>query len=976
VAGRVKAATAYIDIRLGSFQEFKQAAEAKAKQVGQSVAKKMGDEITKNISGKNAGNKLGQEVVQSGTQKMGSLRSLWNNESVKAARESSAQFAKTFGLGLQAAGMGDFRFLTAAAKTAASQAGSALKAGFQAMPAVFRSIGTAAKSAFSGIGNVMSGLGTVASKLNAGLAQVSKGFETFGRKVGFASFMVQGLGYDLLFLATVPAAAAATAIGVFGLKFGANLEQARFGLAAVLGSMQAAQKETEILAKIAQESPAFDTTSILNYAKSLLNAGLSVDKTNKLFMASSNIFTSLGLSVDQANGAFYAITQIMQKGTAQSEELSQQLAERGVPIWKILSDQLGVTQSKLKDMVKEGKITSDIFVDAMIKAGNSGKYMTGAGLAADSVVAKFANLKEQIQYKLAVAFEKNLFPVLGVMIDKYGPQIIGSFDTLDKKLSDVALYVVKVSEGIDAMTGKWKSLDDETKKNIINFFKFLIAAGPTILLMTKVGSALAGLASAIALLTNPVGLVVLALIAVGIALYAFRKPIQDFFQNTEQGRAAVQNMKDALKSFVDFWNSYIAPILSYMGKAVSEAFKGFFTGKGDVGKISGDFAKLRELINGLVKDLKGNFKDAADKVKSSFADLGIKIDFVKFALGSLQIGIKTFLAIFSLIVAVVSAVVGTVVSLVGSLIRVITDILVGGFNFIVGTIRFFKDLFTGEWGKLGADLKQLWDGLWMLIVGTIWDAIMGIIDAVVALVKPIIKWFKYLYDILVGHSIVPDLINAIIAWFVSLPGKIMGTIISMVNAVVGYFADLARRAVGAVQNLANEVAAKIRGVGTAVANAASGFGSLLVNSGREIIDGLINGIEQKLGALKNKLSGVASTIASFFPGSPVKQGPLRVLNNGHVGKTIIDMIASGMAETQPVQLAALNASSAIANNLVGANGASPAALVGTVAPNENANGGLTINQEVNVPAAITDPADIADYSTRRLVSALTTKATS
>ena len=58
------------------------------------------------------------------------------------------------------------------------------------------------------------------------------------------------------------------------------------------------------------------------------------------------------------------------------------------------------------------------------------------------------------------------------------------------------------------------------------------------------------------------------------------------------------------------------------------------------------------------------------------------------------------------------------------------------------------------------------------------------------LVKNIISWFKNLFDVLVGHSIVPDLVKAIIAWFGKLPSKLKELVDKAVKAVINSFKSL------------------------------------------------------------------------------------------------------------------------------------------------------------------------------------------
>jgi hypothetical protein len=56
------------------------------------------------------------------------------------------------------------------------------------------------------------------------------------------------------------------------------------------------------------------------------------------------------------------------------------------------------------------------------------------------------------------------------------------------------------------------------------------------------------------------------------------------------------------------------------------------------------------------------------------------------------------------------------------------------------------------------------------------DGFMGLIDGIL--------WpFRWLYDVLVGHSIVPDLVEGIVMWFLKLPNR--GEVKALGGLIVG-----------------------------------------------------------------------------------------------------------------------------------------------------------------------------------------------
>lgn len=84
--------------------------------------------------------------------------------------------------------------------------------------------------------------------------------------------------------------------------------------------------------------------------------------------------------------------------------------------------------------------------------------------------------------------------------------------------------------------------------------------------------------------------------------------------------------------------------------------------------------------------------------------------------------------------------------------------------------------------------------------------------------------------------------------------------------------------------------------------------TLLEHAGEEVVvglgQGILDGIHKYLTGPVEKLGGF---ISSHLPGSPVKQGPLMVLNDGYAGKQIAKMVADGIEAGTPVTAAAAKA---------------------------------------------------------------------
>lgn len=106
--------------------------------------------------------------------------------------------------------------------------------------------------------------------------------------------------------------------------------------------------------------------------------------------------------------------------------------------------------------------------------------------------------------------------------------------------------------------------------------------------------------------------------------------------------------------------------------------------------------------------------------------------------------------------------------------------------------------------------------------------------------------------------------------------------------------NLWRGIVNAVTEKIKEIVQQAKSIKDKVTGAISGAKDWLYDKGKEIIQGLIDGILSMVDKVRSTIASVTDKIAGFLPGSPVREGPLKVLNNGYAGKKIVEMVNDGM----------------------------------------------------------------------------------
>jgi len=83
---------------------------------------------------------------------------------------------------------------------------------------------------------------------------------------------------------------------------------------------------------------------------------LSGSQIESIFDKVTKSASLMGLTVDQQEGAFLALQQMMSKGKVSAEELRGQLGERLPGAFGIMAKSMGVTEEKLGQLMKDGKV--------------------------------------------------------------------------------------------------------------------------------------------------------------------------------------------------------------------------------------------------------------------------------------------------------------------------------------------------------------------------------------------------------------------------------------------------------------------------------------------------------------------------------------------------------------------------------------------------------------------------------------------
>lgn len=189
--------------------------------------------------------------------------------------------------------------------------------------------------------------------------------ESTGRGLGKLGSIAGAMGAAV---ATAGAAAAAglavlgAGVAKTGIQYNAMAEQSQVAWTTLLGTQEEAQDMMKRISDFTKATP-FETEEIDMMAKYMHNAGLEGQGLFDELMKVSDVASAFAIPAAEAKEMTRQMSQVRQAGVAYTEDLNI-LQDRGVPIYKAIAEQLGITTGEVKQMASEGKLSSDIYINA------------------------------------------------------------------------------------------------------------------------------------------------------------------------------------------------------------------------------------------------------------------------------------------------------------------------------------------------------------------------------------------------------------------------------------------------------------------------------------------------------------------------------------------------------------------------------------------------------------------------------------
>jgi len=228
---------------------------------------------------------------------------------------------------------------------------------------------------------------------------------------------------------------------------------------------------------------------------------------------------------------------------------------------------------------------------------------------------------------------------------------------------------------------------------------------------------------------------------------------------------------------------------------------------------------------------------------------------------------------FNIISSVVETVLPIVLGVVKFVWGAIVDVIEGAIGIIDGAIKLFSAVINGDFTALWEAVKQIFSSAVQFIVGLLTLSFVGSI-------RTLLTNFAT-----ASIATIRSLWTNITTSFTNSASAVTGTVANLVNGVRTFFSNLASGVINTVSTFATNVTTSFGNIATNILNAFRNLPSQFIQFGKDIINGLINGIRSidVLAVVGDIASGMVDRV----------KGALQIFSPSRVFKGIGEDINAG-----------------------------------------------------------------------------------
>ena len=419
--------------------------------------------------------------------------------------------------------------------------------------------------------------------------------------------------------------------------------------------------------------------------------------------------------------------------------------------------------------------------------------------------------------------------------------------------------IVAIALGIRDLVAAIIEFVSNHQQELINAFLAIGAVLGTV----AIAGVIVTIAGALAFLLNPIVLIAGAIAALAVAW------VQDWGNIQATTATAVAAVVGFFQPMVD-WFMGVWPAITAAFQAVWQLLVAEFSARAAAIATSVDVLK-RQL--GLAF---GNIGVLIQSLKELWQSLQPAIQVVATAVGAIFVVLRGVITgVLSGILNAAGFFIDGLVMAISGIVQVITGIV----NIVTGLVTGLVGMVTNNWDLMDQGVRQIGEGflqavggIFLTLFGLIKGVIGSILAAIVGFVRGVITYFRELYNELVGNSIIPDMVDDILAYIEDLVFDFLFLIGGLMDSVIEAFVT----GVSRIVQLAGD----------------------FKQAGVDLMLGIIAGIQSKVGDIISTVSGaIAGAIEAAKEAAGIASPSTEMLfiaNN--LADTLINQIRSRTSE--------------------------------------------------------------------------------
>ncbi len=430
----------------------------------------------------------------------------------------------------------------------------------------------------------MAKLGDLIVRIGADTRDLNKQLGRVQREMRSMTGNLTQLGQNMTRAITVPLAG----LGALAVKSAADLEKLEASFVSLTGGVDQAAAMMKQLNEFTASTP-FQIENVANAARQLIASGTEIGEVNNQLRFLGDIAATSGVTIEEIAAIF---AKVNAKGKVELENLNQ-LAERGIPIFKALADATGLPA----DSLGAGAVSVEQFNTVLKSFAEEGGFAAGA--------------MERLSQTAAGQFSTALDNL------KLAGASIG--ELLLPAVNNLLQLIIKLSQ-------RFAELNPNTKGLILEMGLLLGSIGPLVMAIPNLISGIKGVRDSFkllnaTLLSNPIYLVAAALATLGTAIVLFRQRTQDAAKTNKEfidtlvgmdKQAQINHIKEQIRELERERNEMKAAQRAEMAAQAAGALGDKFDkniARGNTQKYADQVKYLDERIAGLVTTVRDMSKE-------------------------------------------------------------------------------------------------------------------------------------------------------------------------------------------------------------------------------------------------------------------------------------------------------------------------------------------------------------------------------